>query len=98
LPPDPWLVGKRVAREANRTRLPEAVRSRPKTPLVLVEPPPAPPGLDELIRSVPDLGGVLNLDRLAAAARDADLFRLSAGDLGPALGLVHWRAHWRRPG
>ena len=34
VPPVPWCVGKHLMREAMRGVLPEAVRTRPKTPLV----------------------------------------------------------------
>lgn len=98
LAPDPWLVDKRILREAMSGRLPESVQRRPKTPLG--NPPPAgadPEGIRaaaRLVMEAPGLDRFIDRRRL----RDELLARGSAG--GPeqharsrALGLAHWLWH-----
>ena len=71
LPPEPWLMQKRILREATRGLLPEEVRTRRKT--LLVDAPM--PGLDpavmarlaELVREAPGLDRFVDREALAAA-------------------------------
>jgi asparagine synthase (glutamine-hydrolysing) len=99
IPPYPWLVDKRVLRDATIDLLPERVRRRPKTPLV------ASPRrgteqaslrrLAEFVGEVPRADRFIDRSRLAA-----DLLTWNGAaqtrrnwSFGPALGLVHWLAH-----
>ena len=99
LAPAPWLVDKRILREAAQTRLPEAVRQRPKAPLVRTSPPgatePTLRRLAELITRSPELQRFVDTDLLAreviASVGDADPFRKWARER--ALGLAHWLWH-----
>jgi asparagine synthase (glutamine-hydrolysing) len=101
LPPHPWLVRKRILREATADLLPAAIRERRKT--LLVAAPRAGTStrdrerLVELIRAVPDAERFLDNDALVAAIlrrRDSDPHD---GLLDRPIGLVHWLAHWKRP-
>jgi asparagine synthase (glutamine-hydrolysing) len=99
LPPDPWLIDKRVLREAARARLPAEVLLRKKTPLIVR---PA-TGLDEtrahqLAELVSRCEG---LKRFIDPAVLSQELLAGAGDaLGQirrprerALGLAHWLWH-----
>lgn len=102
LSPELWLRSKKILRETTRDRLPERVRTRPKTPLVRAVAPgdtrAASSGLRELVLLAPDLDRFVERELLAEAAsvpgqshdfaRDAFLCR--------GLGLAHWLTH-RRP-
>ena len=102
LAPEPWLVDKRVLREAAKSRLPEAVRTRPKT--VLVRTPPsgvtddALASLVEMIRSASELQRFVDVDRLAlevvGSGNDDDVFRRWWRER--ALGIAYWLWHRRR--
>ncbi len=103
IPPEPWLMRKWILREATRDLLPEAVRTRQKAPLV--RGPRASITLEALERLVqlactlPDVERFFDPHSLV----DAIMAPAAAIDHGHdhplmrALGLVHWRAHWRRP-
>ena len=103
LPPEPWLMNKRILREAMRGALPEEIRTRRKT--LLVEAPM--PGLDpavmarlaELVRAAPGLERFVDVDALAAAvtAPEAAVAPASEFELRRPLGLAHWLTHWRPP-
>jgi asparagine synthase (glutamine-hydrolysing) len=103
LPPEPWLMSKRILREAMRGALPEEIRTRRKT--LLVEAPM--PGLEpevmarlgELVRTAPGLGRFVDVDALAAAVTDpgAATTPRSEFELRRPLGLAHWLTHWRAP-
>ncbi|HJU64707.1 MAG TPA: asparagine synthase-related protein [Gemmatimonadaceae bacterium] len=103
LPPAPWLVRKRVLRDAMHGVLPESVRERPKTPLAALWSPPArrrdaDDRVVELVLASPALDRYVNRDRLVARLRStvgADLLAHRA--LAPSLALAHWLYHWRRP-
>jgi asparagine synthase (glutamine-hydrolysing) len=99
LAPEPWLVDKRILREAARMSLPEEVRLRPKTPLVRTSPPGA---SDDALRALADLAArssvlqrFVDTDSLAreviASVGDADPIRNWARER--ALGLAHWLWH-----
>ena len=101
VPPHPWLVRKRILREATADLLPPAIRERRKT--LLVAAPRAGTSardrerLVELIRAVPDAEGFLDTSALAATVlrrRDTDPHD---GVLDRPIGLVQWLAHWKRP-
>jgi asparagine synthase (glutamine-hydrolysing) len=99
LPPEPWLIKKLIMREAARPALPQAVRERPKTPLVAVAPPGAQPAvlarLAEMVRRCPELDQFFDTHLLArsvtTSAGDADPRRTWMRDR--ALGLSHWLWH-----
>jgi asparagine synthase (glutamine-hydrolysing) len=101
IPPHPWLVRKRILREATADLLPPAIRERRKTLLVAAPRAGSSAGdrerLVELIRAVPDTGRFLDTSALTAA-----ILRRSDGDphdptLDRPIGLVQWLAHWKRP-
>jgi len=104
LPPHPWLVDKRVMREANIGRLPEQVLLRPKTPLGSVAMPANEPAVlaqtAAFVREVPGLerfvlpevlaSALISLGEAEGTSRELELSR--------PLGLAHWLWHgWRRP-
>jgi len=99
LAPEPWLVGKRVLREAAQPRLPEAVRRRPKTLLVRTPPPGATEQtfrrLAGLVTRSVELQRFVDIDSLArevaASGGDSDPFRNWGRER--ALGLAHWLWH-----
>lgn len=99
--PYPWLVRKRILREATRDLLPAAVLERPKTPLVNAPRSSATAtarrALAELIEATPAADQFI--DR--AALRESVLNRSSAPWhdwlLTRPLGLVYWLAYWERP-
>ena len=103
LPPEPWLVRKRILREAVRDLLPEPVLSRRKTPLVRTRRAgisrEAVGGLAELARTLPEIERFFDPNALLEAilAPEAAIEHPQDPRLVRALGLVHWRAHWRRP-
>jgi asparagine synthase (glutamine-hydrolysing) len=99
IPPYPWLVDKRILRDATVELLPERVRQRPKTPLVDV----ARRGTDEaslsrlaeFVREVPQVDQFIDRDRLAGdvLAWDSAADTRRNWSLSRAMGLVHWLAH-----
>lgn len=102
LAPEPWLVDKRVLRDAGRGRLPEPVWRRPKTPLVSAVTPGATQAtlgsLAELVRRCPDLERFVDRERLADAVTGAATGAgpgepRRRGELGRGLGLAHWLWH-----
>jgi asparagine synthase (glutamine-hydrolysing) len=103
VPPEPWLVRKRILREATRDLLPCAVVGRPKTPLVRAARDTITPEvlerLAELVRALPDVDRLFDSRGLidAITAPEAATEHPHDHQLLRALGLVHWRAHWRRP-
>jgi hypothetical protein len=103
LPPEPWLLRKRILREATRDLLPEAVLARPKTLLVSGRRASITPQvldrLAELVRALPELERFLDSSALieTLTAPDAELNQVDNVFLSQALGLVYWSAHWRRP-
>ena len=101
IPPDPWLVRKRILRDATADLLPAAIRERRKT--LLVAAPRAGTSaqyrqrLVELVRSVPDAEQFIDTAALTAAIlrrRDSDPHD---GTLDRPIGLIGWLAHWKRP-
>lgn len=103
LPPEPWLIRKRILRESMRGLLPDAVRERPKT---LAARGPRDTITGEALQRLARLVGIAPgleefFDRQALI--DAILIPEAAMEhphdhlLLRALGLVDWRAHWRRP-
>ncbi|HET7047224.1 MAG TPA: asparagine synthase-related protein [Solirubrobacteraceae bacterium] len=103
IPPYPWLVDKRILREATVGVLPEAVRRRPKTPLVDVPRRGTDEAslslLAEFVRGVPKADEYIDRERLAedllAWNRTHDTRR--NWSLSAPLGLVHWLAHTTVP-
>ena len=101
LAPEPWLVDKRILREAAKSRLPEAVRTRPKT--LLVRTPPsgvteeALRSLAQMITHTSELQRFVDVDLLAqevvGSGEDADVFRRWWRER--ALGLAYWLWHRR---
>ncbi|MGH2717670.1 MAG: asparagine synthase-related protein, partial [Actinomycetota bacterium] len=100
IPPEPWLVNKRILREATATRLPAAVRARPKTPLGRGQPGWEDVGqVADFVRTVPGFDRFVRPDDLAQALRTRrgpDDYR-EEGRLERAVGLAHWMSHWRSP-
>lgn len=95
LAPEPWLVDKRVLRDAASGRLPDRVRERRKTPLVRVPtsvPPTIHRALVELVRRSPELDRFLDPAALVAALGEESTSRRQR-ELGRALGLAHWLWH-----
>jgi asparagine synthase (glutamine-hydrolysing) len=101
IPPHPWLVRKRILRDATADLLPTAIRERRKT--LLVAAPRAGTStrdrerLVELIRVVPDAERFLDTEALVAVIlrrRDSDPHDAL---LDRPIGLVSWLAHWKRP-
>jgi asparagine synthase (glutamine-hydrolysing) len=102
LAPEPWLVDKRILRDAARERLPARVRDRPKTPLVAAPAGGARAATDEGLRTLVELSvgadRFIDRRRLAAAlAGRGKLDRQGALALNRSLGLLYWLWH-RRPG
>jgi asparagine synthase (glutamine-hydrolysing) len=99
IPPYPWLVDKRILREATARLLPEQVRRRPKTPLVDVPRRGTDEAslrrLAEFVREVPQADAYIDRARLTEAllAWDGTVATSLNSSLRPALGLVHWLAH-----
>jgi asparagine synthase (glutamine-hydrolysing) len=102
LSPELWLRSKRILREATRERLPERVRTRPKTPLVRAltpgDTPEASTGLRDLVLLAPDLDRFVERELLAEAASVPGQSRDFAREMFVCrgLGLAHWLTH-RRP-
>jgi asparagine synthase (glutamine-hydrolysing) len=99
LAPEPWLVDKRILREAAQSTLPEAVRQRPKTLLVRTPPPGATEdalrSLADLVTRPSELQRFVDTDQLArevaTSVADADPFRRLSRER--ALGLAYWLWH-----
>jgi asparagine synthase (glutamine-hydrolysing) len=101
LAPEPWLVDKRILREAAKSRLPEAVRTRRKT--LLVQTPPsgvtedALTSLAQMVTSTSELQRFVDVDLLArevvGSGEDADVHRRWWRER--ALGLGYWLWHRR---
>ncbi|HWC85954.1 MAG TPA: asparagine synthase-related protein [Solirubrobacteraceae bacterium] len=99
LAPEPWLANKRILREAARSRLPEAVRQRPKTMLVQAPTPGATEHARQRVADLatrsPELKRFVDTDLLAGEVM------ASGGDMAPArtrareraLGLAYWLWH-----
>jgi asparagine synthase (glutamine-hydrolysing) len=97
----PWRMDKTVLREAMRGRLPEAVRTRPKTPLPAAPAHPFPAShrrwLDARLRLAPDLASYVDVEILASM-----LDRAQRGDAEfvhrclPAVAFGVWLADARR--
>ncbi len=103
LPPEPWLMRKRILREAGRDVLPEAVLARPKTGLrrrprssITAQ---ALHRLAQFVRGMPEAERFFDPPAFieALTAPDASESHPHNFPLLQALGLVHWRAHWRQP-
>jgi asparagine synthase (glutamine-hydrolysing) len=103
LPPDPWLRNKRILRDATLSRLPPAVRQRPKTPLVEAT---LPGHTDEVIdqlarmvRDAPDLDRFVNREVLVSdlIANGAATVAHSERALSHPLGLAYWLLHLSKP-
>ncbi len=101
IPPYPWLVGKRILREATDGLLPTAVRQRRKALLVNARSARATPALRralaELVTAVPAAERFLDAASLREAVLAPDATTWQDWVLGRPLGLVHWLAHWKRP-
>jgi asparagine synthase (glutamine-hydrolysing) len=95
IPAIPWCVHKEILRRAMRSRLPEAVRTRPKTPLaghpVHAFPPERFRMLAGRLRSAPGLGRFVRVAALveALAARE-QMNPLALHAAFPAIGLAEW--------
>ena len=103
LPPEPWLINKRILRDATVDRLPAAIRGRPKAPLVDAPRPGQSPAdcgrLRAFVRDAPGLDRFVDREALVSAMTDAhDSTARRADDaLVLPLGLAHWLVHWSRP-
>jgi asparagine synthase (glutamine-hydrolysing) len=103
LPPDPWLVNKRILRDATFSRLPPEVRQRPKVPLVQARlPGHSEEAIEEvavMVRHAPNLDQFVKREALEAALRanSAGEDARSERALSRPLGLAHWLLHWTRP-
>lgn len=99
LAPEPWLVDKRILRDAGRGRLPAEVLARRKTPLVGVAPArdqAGDDGLRTLVTSSPDRDRFFDSDRLLAALRRRETLDPRAEQtLNRSLGLLYWLCHAR---
>jgi asparagine synthase (glutamine-hydrolysing) len=104
LPPSPWLVDKRILREAMADRLPDMVRRRPKTPLVREARPGTDPQslarLRAFVAEAPEVERFIDraalesrLARFAADPADHALDR----ELTLPLGVIMWLANRRAP-
>ena len=102
IPPYPWLVRKRILRDATDGLLPTAVRQRPKTLLVTLG---ARAPLRRSRQALAELVDERSGRRSAFSTRRRCAKRCSPrtrqpgriGFWGGPLGLVHWLAHWKRP-
>ncbi len=101
IPPYPWLLNKRILRDATEDLLPEAILRRPKTVLVDVPRPSATPearqALAELISGVPAAEQFLDTESLRAAVLSPGAVGWQDWLLTRPLGLVYWLANWKRP-
>ena len=102
LPPDPWLVDKRILREAARDRLPEEVRTRKKTALVAAAPPGHSPALVEqliaMVKEAPGLDRFVDRAVLARGLATTDAANQPADRaLALPVGLAHWLVHRVHP-
>ncbi|HET6864628.1 MAG TPA: asparagine synthase-related protein [Solirubrobacteraceae bacterium] len=101
IPPHPWLVRKRILREATADLLPSAIRERRKT--LLVAAPRAGTSAEdrgrlvELVRAVPDAERFLDTSALTATILRRGDSDPHDGVLDRPIGLVLWLAHWKRP-
>jgi asparagine synthase (glutamine-hydrolysing) len=101
VPPHPWLVGKRILREATEGVLPLEVRRRPKTLLVSGPRPGATPearqALAQLVQVVPEAERFFDTRALTDAILVPGTGQWEDWLLARPLGLLYWLAHWRRP-
>jgi asparagine synthase (glutamine-hydrolysing) len=101
--PYPWLVDKRILRQATAGLLPDGVRRRPKTPLVDVPrrgtDNPSLRRLAEFVDEVPQAEAYLDRAGLTTdlLAWDGTTYMRQNWSLSTALGLVHWLAHRKVP-
>jgi len=103
IPPYPWLVDKRILRDATAGLLPESVRRRPKTPLINVPR----QGTDEtsLKQLAQFVGEVTQADAYIDRGRliedllawDGTVGMRQKWSLSTVVGLVHWLAHRKVP-
>jgi asparagine synthase (glutamine-hydrolysing) len=102
VPPYPWLVEKRILRDATEDLLPATVRRRPKTPLVNAPRSSATPearrALVQLLQTVPEAERFFDTQALIDAVLATGTGESQDWVLARPLGLVHWLAHWKRPG
>jgi asparagine synthetase B (glutamine-hydrolysing) len=103
VPPEPWLMRKRILREAVKDLLPAPVLARPKTPLVRGRRPSITPAatarLAHLVRTLPEGERFFDVRALSDEVTALDAAANHAGNhqFVRAIGLVHWCAHWQRP-
>lgn len=101
VPPHPWLLQKRILREATDGLLPAEVRQRPKTLLVrgprATATPEARQALAQLVRSTPDVARFIHADALIDAILVPKRDEWEDWRLARPIGLVYWLAHWTRP-
>lgn len=101
LPPYPWLVRKRILRDATEGLLPTAVLKRPKANLVGAPRSSATPAIREalvaLVANVPEAERYFNVQALCEAVLVPGATAWQDWLLARPLGLAYWLAHWRRP-
>jgi asparagine synthase (glutamine-hydrolysing) len=93
LPTHPWCVNKEIVRSAMRT-LPEAIRTRPKSPLaadvVAVHGPWTLPQAVAAIEAVPELATYVDVRRFESSVREDRLLTPDEPGALPAIALATW--------
>jgi asparagine synthase (glutamine-hydrolysing) len=99
--PYPWLVRKRILREATRDLLPAAVVARPKAVLIDAPRPSATTGarqaLAQLISETPAAEQFIDTEALRKAVLEPSSGPWQDWFLTRPLGLVYWLSNWERP-
>jgi asparagine synthase (glutamine-hydrolysing) len=103
VPPVPWMVRKKLLRDAMQGVLPEAVRSRPKTPLAgdphraLAERQGCHPSIFSLVATAPGLDSYVDRDRLTATLPSlAEMGGVTHQRVRTTLALASWLCHQDR--
>ncbi|HEV8149288.1 MAG TPA: asparagine synthase-related protein, partial [Gemmatimonadales bacterium] len=104
IPPVPWLLDKRLLREAMRDLLPPSVLQRPKTVLARNPTEAASrqrglsPGWISLVAHADTLGRFMCQEKLRGVLESAATAgRVTNINLGHSLSLALWLQYWRRP-
>lgn len=103
LPPEPWLINKRILRDTTADRLPTAIRRRPKTPLASAPMPGQSAAnteqLSSFVMEAPGLDRFVNKACLVEILRDNGAPTAQRRNREPELplGLAEWLVHWSRP-